>query len=630
MAGGVIRHAALLHRLAVQRDRVRRGDGVHDGCVAAPGGKQALLAHDRANCERQAILLPARLDRCLGMVALAPGVRLAVVLVEHKAVVCAGEDVQLHVHRVLDPAPANARPQRYDGPRPGKDRNVVPAAIDHLPAPTIRFAGEEIEPETLRQPDGLAAEAHVRRGRGREGRGDQLAAKPVGLRAVVGVVNFGVRVIERRHQRDALHRVAPGHAVEVGDQGVAQLHGCPRRRLDRRPPPPRAAILVGVVCAVQPQDWAEDAILHPAQIELRLLYAPHVAADVVAPPAIGDVGRRGGEGGLESQRLPTHDRVAGKADRVAVTAQPAPAREDEGALFALAPHVIEVQMVEPPERVEAAHLGRLALLPVQPPEVQAVRLFGVVQQRKIGSGKARIGDVKFHRFAAGGIDAHCICHRRVLRLMRVDAVGGMQVKCRAQPLGVQPGDQTPRVGEQGTVPGITRPAYGAVAGLSRVPVHIDDADGERNLACAKLFHQSLQGRLIVSPEAAPPVAQQVAGNQRRLAGHLLEVLQAPDVVVAITKEVEVKVVGCGAGRHPAIRRKDERLRIIHHGPAITRQQPRLQADGAVRLVQRARGALEIARFPDAVAIAPGDTARLQRDREGNGREAAAVFAVVQQ
>jgi len=207
------------------------------------------------------------------------------------------------------------------------------------------------------------------------------------------------------------------------------------------------------------------------------------------------------------------------------------------------------------------------------------------------------------------------------------AVGRVQVERGAQALPMQPGDEACRVGEQIAVPGVARPAHRAVAGLRRVPVHVHDADRERELARAEFRHQPLEFGLVVDPEAAPPVAQEIARDQRRRPGDLLEFLQTAHVIVAVAEEVEVEVVGRSSGGDPAVLIEDQRARVVDHGIAVARQQPRLQVRPAVDLVERARRPLEIARGPTAVAVAPGRAARLERDAERDGREAVGVLRV---
>src|SRR5204862_2194436 len=94
---------------------------------------------------------------------------------------------------------------------------------------------------------------------------------------------------------------------------------------------------------------------------------------VMAPPAVADVRRGRGELGLEVQRRPGDVRVAREADRVAVAARAGVAREGERAA-PLAAGVEVVEVVEHPQRVDALDARVLALLPVEPPEVDPLRL----------------------------------------------------------------------------------------------------------------------------------------------------------------------------------------------------------------------------------------------------------------
>ena len=143
----------------------------------------------------------------------------------------------------------------------------------------------------------------------------------------------------------------------------------------------------------------------PARVELRLDDAGHVAADVVAPVGVAHVGRGGREPGLEGERIPHRDGVAGEADLVAVIAQAAPAMEEQRAL-ALALLIGEVDVVEPPGVVHAGHACVLLLLPVEPPEVDALLLQRVEDQVDVVGGALLVGEVEGDVFLGRRIDAH--------------------------------------------------------------------------------------------------------------------------------------------------------------------------------------------------------------------------------
>jgi hypothetical protein len=219
----------------------------------------------------------------------------------------------------------------------------------------------------------------------------------------VGLVAVGVVVVHRPHRRHCFGLVQPRQGVEVRDERVAQLHGVARHATDLGVVGPRPPLVERVLGAVQPEDGAEDAELHPAGEQLAVLDAAHVAADVVAPPAVGDVGRRGRHVRLEGQRRPGDDRIARKADRVAVVAQPAPAREDERPL-AVTGQVIEVEMIEPPQRVQPTQRRLRPLLPIHPPEVNAHLFQWMVEHLEVGVGEAWVGDVE--RDGVAGADIY--------------------------------------------------------------------------------------------------------------------------------------------------------------------------------------------------------------------------------
>ncbi len=281
-----------------------------------------------------------------------------------------------------------------------------------------------------------------------------------------------------------------------------------------------------------------------------------------------------------------------------------------------------MQVVEPPQRVQPLHLRLRPLLPVQPPEIHPVRLGRVVQQLKVRRPKLAVRNVKRHRLHRLRVDPRRRRHPRILLLVREDAVRRVQVQRRPQPLGVQPVDQPLRVGKQLAVPRVPRPPHRLVARLDDVPVHVDDAHRQRHFVRRKLLHQPLQLLLGVRPEAAPPVPQQPARDQRRRPGNLLKVLQAPHIVVPVAKEIEVQVLRRRARHQPALLVKDQRPRVVHDRPPAARHQPRLQRHKPVRLVQRPRRPLQVARLPDMLAKVPRIIRRLHVDRQAHRRKPA--------
>ena len=184
--------------------------------------------------------------------------------------------------------------------------------------------------------------------------------------------------------------------------------------------------------------------------------------------------------------------------------------------------------------------------------------------------------------------------------------------------------------KQVAVPGIAGPADRLVARLCDVPIHVDDTHRQRHLVRGKILHQALQLILAVGPVAAPPVTQQPARDQRGRTGNFLEILQTADIVVAIAKEVEVQIVGGGTCHQPALVVKDQRARVVDHGPTAARHQAGFQRHKPVGFVQGPRCALEIARLPDVFAKVPGVISRFDINRQRHGRKAACRGGIAQQ
>src|SRR6478735_2805569 len=102
---------------------------------------------------------------------------------------------------------------------------------------------------------------------------------------------------------------------------------------------------------MQPQNGRERTELDPPGGQLVVLAAEHVAADVVAPPAVTDVRGGRGEVRLEVQGCPRHQRITGETDRIAVAARSCVPGERQGPL-AVSGIVKEVEVVEHPQWID--------------------------------------------------------------------------------------------------------------------------------------------------------------------------------------------------------------------------------------------------------------------------------------
>src|SRR5690606_31575079 len=77
-------------------------------------------------------------------------------------------------------------------------------------------------------------------------RGEEVRAEGVLVGAMVGCLYLGIVMVERPDSGDALLMILPGQSVEVGDEGMAQLHGLPCQAQCFRVIAPRPAIMEGI------------------------------------------------------------------------------------------------------------------------------------------------------------------------------------------------------------------------------------------------------------------------------------------------------------------------------------------------------------------------------------------------
>ena len=214
---------------------------------------------------------------------------------------------------------------------------------------------------------------------------------------------------------------------------------------------------------------------------------------------------------------------------------------------------------------------------------------------EVGLEERAVGDVERDRLLARRVAAERLGHRGVGVLERAHAVGGVDVGRHAQAAAVQLGEEALGVGEQRALPAVAGPARAVLLGhrVHAVPVHVEHGDGERQALGVEAVHQLEVGVRAVAVVAAPPVAERPAREHGRAAGHGVERLQRGRVVVAVGEHVDVDAAVL-ARAHPAVVLEQERARVVERGDAAARDDARLELGPAVDLVQRARGAAQVA------------------------------------
>ena len=229
--------------------------------------------------------------------------------------------------------------------------------------------------------------------------------------------------------------------------------------------------------------------------------------------------------GWNVQRFPAEDDVARESDRVAVAARPRVAREEERAL-AVAGGVEEVEVVEHPERVDAGDAGVRTVLPVHPPEVDALRLHRVVQHREVRREEGGVVDLERDLLAQLGVAAEGLGHRRVGVLERAHPVGGVEVQRDLHAAAVHLGEEGLGVGEVLGLPAVAGPAAVELGrhAVDPVPVHVEHGDREPHALALEAVEQLDVGVLRCSggsgstscraPSAAAPAASRTGRTGR--------------------------------------------------------------------------------------------------------------------
>ena len=437
-------------------------------------------------------------------------------------------------------------------------------------------------------------------------------------------------MVDGAHRSDALGVGAARPGVQVGNQAVAQpqvgLHGgagvaavAPR--------------LLGVehrVGRVQAVDGGEAAELDPAGRHLIVPDPEHVAADVVGPPVVADIGGCRRELGLEAQGVPGGDRVPGEADGRAVARGVGEAGEGYGTaarggaggvgpdgfgragaggsgsvigICALAPGVQVVHMVEHPQGIQPRDVGVAALLPVQPPEVDALLLQGMVGVLQVGGREVLVTDIEGDGLARGRVAAQPAHHGGIGVLVAPDAGSGMEVEGHLHAAVVQGLQEAPGIGEELAVPGVAGPSVAdRRVDVHQVPVHVEHGHREGQVLGRETIHEGQVGLLRVAVVAAPPVAQERPRDQGSGAGEAEEVPQRAAIVLPVAEEVQVVIRGravhgarARARPDPLVLLEEQGCGVVDDGKAVQGQDSGVQARPAVDVVQGAAGAAQVGR-----------------------------------
>ena len=124
----------------------------------------------------------------------------------------------------------------------------------------------------------------------RDGRYYHLIAKPILIIYSIGASAFRVRIIHRHDQRFALGMCPIIHGIQVREELMPQFQAFAHDPFGHGIVVPRFFIDKQTAGRVQPIDRREYAVLHPARCQVVIPVSVKMAADIMAPPSVTDVG----------------------------------------------------------------------------------------------------------------------------------------------------------------------------------------------------------------------------------------------------------------------------------------------------------------------------------------------------
>ena len=288
---------------------------------------------------------------------------------------------------------------------------------------------------------------------------------------------------------------------------------------------PRLFSTEGTVRAVQTVDRRKDSVLIPSCFKLIVTVAEHMAADIMTPPSVADVGGCAGKVWLEIQGFPGDVGVSGKSDRIAVGARSCIAGEGHRT-FSVSSTVKKMIVIQHPQRIKTLDLGTLSLLPVNPPEIDALFFHRMMDFFEIYIDKFRIGNVKIDRLFFFCIHSHSFCYFRIAVLIRTNSVCRMDIQCCLHAACMEFSKKTLRIREEFFIPAIAGPAAAVfrIHIVYTVPVHIDNSNREWNVLFVEVFHQFHIRCFTVTPVTAPPVSECKSRKHRSFAAKVIKIL----------------------------------------------------------------------------------------------------------
>ena len=297
-------------------------------------------------------------------------------------------------------------------------------------------------------------------------------------------------------------------------------------------------------------------------------------------------------------------------------------------MVAVAIDVESVIVVEKPKRIEIFHLRLRALLPVNPPKINAHLFVRMVQNIEVRVAEFLVGEVKFERALRLRVYAERAAHFGVLFLEIANAVAGVQVHRDRKIATFEVLQKSLGIGEQFLFKRISRPpcalkrfVFGVLWHVVYdVPVHIYRGDGERHVLLLEFVHKFEILFVGVGVIARPPVAENVFGKNGRESRKRIKLFESAEVVPSERENVLV-FRRRRTRRNAAVNVENNRRRIVYFAHAVQCEYTFSDMRNA-KMVFLFASAFPAAQHAERAVQRPRRAAEIERVR---GRRALAVF-----
>ena len=255
-------------------------------------------------------------------------------------------------------------------------------------------------------------------------------------------------------------------------------------------------------------------------------------------------------------------------------------------------------VVQHPQRIQTGDLRDIALLPVNPPEINAFIFFWMKYTFEICFQEFAACDVKIDgSFVFGIYISQFLRHSRICFLEGADSTSRMKVYRDFHSMVMKPVHKTLRIRIVLFVPGISGPAAAIfwIHFLYQMPVHVQNTNRKWDFLFLKAGYKCLVAVFCVSVITAPPVSKGISWEHRRFSGETVKIIQSFFVIISISENINVHPISC-AHLSPSVFIQHQRMAVINLRAATSGHNSLLERAFPIYLVQGSCSSAKIVTF----------------------------------